>query len=53
MSYLRYMQELGFSILPQRYWEPIPLVIDIDSSTKIPKLIMDNIPKSEFEDEIK
>jgi len=53
MSYLRYMQELGFSILPQRYCEPIPLVIDIDSSTKIPKLIMDNIPKSEFEDEIK
>ena len=53
MSYLSYMQELGFNALPQRYWEPVPLVSDIDSSTKMPNLIMDNIPKSEFEDEIK
>ena len=53
MVYLKFMQKLGYNALPQRYCEPVPLVADIDSSTKMPNLIMDNIPKSEFEDEIK
>jgi len=52
MSYLSYMQELGFNALPQRYWEPVPLVSDIDSSTKMPNLIMDNVPETEFEKKI-
>lgn len=49
LSYLRFMQKLGFSALPQRYWEPVPLVESIDSITKIPTLIMNDIPESEFE----
>ncbi|MBM3711906.1 MAG: class I SAM-dependent methyltransferase [Actinobacteria bacterium] len=52
MVYLKFMQKLGFCALPQRYCEPVPLVSDIDSITKMPYLVMSNVPETEFEKKI-
>lgn len=33
INYLRYMQSLGLSAVPNRYFEPIPAVVDVDTAT--------------------
>lgn len=39
IEYLRYLQSCGLSALPDRYFEPVPRVDDVDRATAIPVLI--------------
>lgn len=41
MLYLGLLQRHGMSAIPVRYWEPIPLVDDLDRITKQPHLLLD------------
>lgn len=52
MMFLDVMQKHGFHAVPNRYWEPVPLVSDIDRITRTPTLIMDDIHGSGIEIEI-
>ena len=39
IEYLHYLQSCGLSALPNRYFEPVPCVDDVDMATTVPKLI--------------
>ncbi|MBU1425706.1 MAG: class I SAM-dependent methyltransferase [Gammaproteobacteria bacterium] len=42
IEYLRYLQSCGLSALPDRYFEPVPRVDDVDRATVTPVLIADD-----------
>lgn len=43
IEYLRYLQSCGLSALPDRYFEPVPRVDDVDRATLVPQLIAGGI----------
>lgn len=52
MIYLDVMQSNGYNALPERYWEPIPLVADIDKNTVKPRLVIDELSETEIHRDI-
>lgn len=44
IKFLGFMQNNGISAIPNRYWEPIPTIIDIDKATKKISLITNKLP---------
>lgn len=47
MLYLRFLQERGVGVVPQRYFEPLPLVTDVERITRSPRLIAKDPGESE------